>query len=365
MGSNCVDSSTCAYDDYEQVMPWIKPECSKNDLYRAGRNIFSLGEAVFPSGATLETVDRWRLAHALPLSMVGSALKKDAIRASGEALVTNRLKRFESIRKKLVRGDVTDLSTMQDIGGCRAVLPTLDELRAAQDFFLQRNCKTQRVKDYIENPRRTGYRAVHVVVEYAGRSRHEHDGMHIEVQLRTPLQHRWAAAVETLSFLGKRGELKAGRGDQPWLDFLSTMAEVYELADKDRRVDGKVSVPDKLRMRVAEFERILHVDQFLQAFYSVSRGKVVAADSSGKVRELTVYLIAVEPNSTSISTYGLEHIEEANARCLELEKHGFNAVIVFAEDLKAIRAGYPSYFSDISRFASNCRSVGKHGLFDV
>jgi len=46
-------------------------------------------------------------------------------------------------------------------------------------------------RDYISDPRRSGYRGVHVIVGY--------DGRQIEVQLRTRVMHDWAIAVERLS----------------------------------------------------------------------------------------------------------------------------------------------------------------------
>ena len=42
--------------------------------------------------------------------------------------------------------------------------------------------------DYIVSPRDSGYRGVHVIVEYGGRQ--------IEVQLRTRAMHAWALTVE-------------------------------------------------------------------------------------------------------------------------------------------------------------------------
>ena len=55
------------------------------------------------------------------------------------------------------------LSSMQDVGGCRAVLASIAEVRRIQRR-LSKNRPPLRVSDYIAEPRESGYRGVHVVV---------------------------------------------------------------------------------------------------------------------------------------------------------------------------------------------------------
>lgn len=120
------------------------------------------------------------------------------------------------------------LQTMQDIGGCRAVLSSVTECRRV----LARIEKTGRIKDlsdYITHPRASGYRAIHAVVTYS-------DGFtdrKIEMQLRTVLQHDWAVAVERLG--GRIGfDLKSGQGPPEILAFFEVTgrAIAYEEAGK-------------------------------------------------------------------------------------------------------------------------------------
>lgn len=114
--------------------------------------------------------------------------------------VTQRLKRIWTIIDKLVREPKMQLATMQDIGGCRAVLASIDDVRRVQRR-LMRNRPPLRVSDYIAEPRASGYRALHAVVEY--------DNRKIEVQLRTRVMHEWAITVERLG--GRlRADLKRG-----------------------------------------------------------------------------------------------------------------------------------------------------------
>ncbi len=119
---------------------------------------------------------------------------------------------------------------MQDFAGCRAVVQKVADIRVLCGRFKDRGCRF-RLTDYVSSPRRTGYRGVHIIAEYSGRNRHDHDGLKVEVQLRTKLQHRWASAVEALSFVGFFGSLKSGKGDPRWLEFLKVMSDVYAVAD--------------------------------------------------------------------------------------------------------------------------------------
>lgn len=85
-----------------------------------------------------------------------------------------------------VRRERTNLWRMQDIAGCRIVVEdpisqALALLRVADAL------KTARVDDRRNRPS-NGYRAVHVIVE--------HEGRHVEVQIRTNLQQAWAEACE-------------------------------------------------------------------------------------------------------------------------------------------------------------------------
>lgn len=118
------------------------------------------------------------------------------------------------------------LSTMQDIGGCRAVLETVEQVRRVERR-LRKNRPPYRVADYITDPRVSGYRGVHVIVDYDGRS--------IEVQLRTRVMHEWAIAVERFS--GRIGrDLKSGIGPQPVLDWLSAVSEAMATEERGATV---------------------------------------------------------------------------------------------------------------------------------
>ncbi len=139
-------------------------------------------------------ISAFRVEHRAPLDVVTSALGA-AVRVEGvDAEVSRRLKRESTIAEKLTREPTLALSRMQDVGGCRAVLPTIEAIRSVQSRLTTGSGNLNAVlaiDDYIDRPRASGYRAMHIVLRQ--------DGRRIEVQLRTRMMHAWALMVETLS----------------------------------------------------------------------------------------------------------------------------------------------------------------------
>ncbi|MGH8935321.1 MAG: hypothetical protein ACRDXD_03470 [Acidimicrobiia bacterium] len=120
------------------------------------------------------------------------------------------------------------ITTMQDIGGCRVVLRHLDAVYELNDHINgQWGEMVTNFYDYIEDPPDSGYRALHVVVEG--------DERLIEIQLRTERQHRWADYVEELG-RDMGDELKSGEGPSPVLKFFALLADAMAWRDRNELV---------------------------------------------------------------------------------------------------------------------------------
>lgn len=122
-------------------------------------------------------------------------------------------KTTKAIVEKL-RREKTRLNQMQDIAGCRIIVPTLSQ----QDQVV-----SQIIEMFTTDPpvdRRTrpshGYRAVHVIVNQATKM--------VEVQVRTLLQHTWADLSEKLA--DEFGhEIKYGGGSEAISTYLSNLSD--------------------------------------------------------------------------------------------------------------------------------------------
>jgi ppGpp synthetase/RelA/SpoT-type nucleotidyltranferase len=176
-----------------------------------------------------------------------SAVKTEDCRVE----VSQRLKRLVTILDKVTREPTMALANMHDIGGCRAVVDSVDELRRVE-HRIRKNRTPIRVADYISSPRTSGYRGVHVVVTYLDRSGQDRA---IEVQLRTRTMHEWAISVERLSGRLKE-DLKSGSGPIELLDLLSAISEAMAIEEQG----GVVSADLLERMRVLRVRAVPYLN---------------------------------------------------------------------------------------------------------
>src|SRR5437764_12039965 len=129
---------------------WAVPQVTRGEVNRAGDQLTAargggLGgwSALFLSSeeqaeqrkATLKVINNWRSSHSYPLHLAKKNLQTRAKRIADTAICAQRLKRLSSIRVKLRRNPNMKLSQMQDIGGCRAIMPNVKDMFALVDVF--------------------------------------------------------------------------------------------------------------------------------------------------------------------------------------------------------------------------------------
>ena len=206
---------------------------SKGEIDRAGKVLLRVltGAEPLPSTDELDkaavVAEAFRKAHRAPTVSARMGLKS-CIASEGLTVVefSQRLKRMPTVVDKLRRYQNMKLSSMRDVGGCRAVFESQKEVARVQQRFMdnsaERNGSDDGLRDYVLEPRPSGYRAVHVLTSYGGRR--------IEVQLRTRMQHDWARLVEDITV--RTGiDYKSGDGSQDvhrWLRLLSTAVSFEE-----------------------------------------------------------------------------------------------------------------------------------------
>ena len=90
-----------------------------------------------------------------------------------------------------------NLARMQDIGGLRAVVESVSVAERVRTDYLKSQFAHELVADtdYIAKPKASGYRGFHLVYKYSGRDTDAYDGLQVELQIRTKVQHAWATAV--------------------------------------------------------------------------------------------------------------------------------------------------------------------------
>ncbi|MGY2075621.1 hypothetical protein [Blastococcus sp. SYSU DS0828] len=148
-------------------------------------------------------------------------------------LLACRVKRLDSIVRKLRRERSMTLERMDDICGLRVIVPSRAAQAAAVDAISSR-LGPSRTRNYVEAPPNSGYRAVHLIVDNA-LSLPEGEGPSVfryEIQVRTYFQHLWSSTSESF---GER--VKEGGGSRPvrsYLDELSRRIDSLESEDPSR-----------------------------------------------------------------------------------------------------------------------------------
>ncbi len=129
-----------------------------------------------------------------------------------------------------------NLSRMRDIGGCRIVTKTQSNVYAIADYIkTQTSMQVVEERDYIKEPRQSGYRALHLVVE--------RDRMPIEVQIRSEPMHEWAQNVEHFSgLLG--ANFKQDGGDTPFEVLMRFQSELQGRVENGYAVTEAERVQD-------------------------------------------------------------------------------------------------------------------------
>jgi putative GTP pyrophosphokinase len=173
-------------------------------------------------------VSEYRTGFQGPLKKVTVGLRQFVERESSEIVVGQRLKRTPQILHKLSRFGSMRLTQMEDIAGCRAILPGGASEAGGVLRRIRRNWDIVGIDDYIASPKSTGYRAIHVVVR--------RDGHPVEIQIRTPGQHEWAEGVERLA--ARTGfPLKDGEGPPELLTYLELVGWAISVEERGEDLD--------------------------------------------------------------------------------------------------------------------------------
>ncbi|MDY6226131.1 MAG: GTP pyrophosphokinase family protein [Clostridium sp.] len=120
--------------------------------------------------------------------------------------IKSRLKSYESIIKKLKDKDLPfSLEAIQenirDVAGIRVICSFPEDIYMLADCLLsQDDVKLIEKKDYIKNPKKSGYRSLHLIIEVPIFLRNEKKAMKVEVQLRTIAMDFWASLEHKLRY---------------------------------------------------------------------------------------------------------------------------------------------------------------------
>lgn len=321
-------------------MGWPEPRDSKSSVRKTGKRLRD-GEINIENMALL---NRWRAAHGYIINTFQASLRR---RTKGTRItVGQRLKRSATIIDKLQQGRSVDLWSMHDIAGIRLIFGDTEQLYRFRDDFHSSRAKHILQNDvdrydYIKAPKESGYRGVHDVYAYQAIAPggDPWNGLLIEIQYRTRVQHAWATAVE-MSDMINGGRTKFSNGDVDNYRFFQLSSELLA-----RTFEGRVScLPDLSRKQlVDEWKSAETEHKFFSQLQHLAKQDIA--------KLIIRFSILVIDNAGELSVETGFTYREALSRMISLEsQHPDWDVVLVNGDEDSVRSSYRNYFGNASEF---------------
>ncbi len=289
-----------------------------------------------------KVAQKWRDAHAYVLNTFQCTLRR-WVGENKNINIVQRLKRMSTIQDKLATGRSKNLASMQDLAGCRLIFESLEDLYEFRRAFHTSRAQHERINgskyDYIASPKKTGYRGIHDVYEYmvSDEPGSQWNGLRIEIQYRTRVQHAWATAVEIADALdGARVKFDVGANpdrERLFLLISEVLARSYEglsfidIADKELhseilRLDDKLGIFNRMRALKKGAAKI-----------PASRNLVLEFGENLTIKGFRSYRQAMDYRN-------LREIESPSA----------DVVFIRADNPTGIRSAFTNYFRNANEF---------------
>jgi hypothetical protein len=252
---------------------------------------------------------------------------------------------------------------MQDIGGCRAVVRDVAKVDELVSLYNSSDLKHKQdhIDDYIRHPKASRYRGVHIIYRYFSDRKETYNGLKVEVQLRSTLQHTWATAVETVGTFTRQA-LKSSRGEEDWLRFFALMGTAIANREGTQPVPETPTTIRDLRFELRRYAARLDVERNLTMY-----GHALHTVEEAYTQRADYFLIELDPQHMRVKVTGYKRkdLEKASNDYLAVEKQstttGIDAVLVSVESVAALRRAYPNYFLDTHLFITTVKRAIRTG----
>lgn len=337
------------------VAKWEIPKYSKSEINKAGKTIADKNSSKKERQDALKVLNNWRSSHAYPLQVIASNLRSK----NPDSIVVQRLKRLDSITGKIERFPKMDLYRMQDLGGCRVIVDSIDEVYSAMNQYKSSRIRhiLKREYDYIQNPKESGYRSYHMVYQFhSDRKETYNKNMLIEIQFRTKIQHTWATAVEMMGIYTK-SNLKSSQGNEDILRFFTLVSSILALKEGTPVCPNTSESADELIKEIKSLDSKHNI-------VSTLSGLNVAIDfdekNENKKNKYKYYILILDYSRRKmrIRSFETKNVEIATDIYNRLEdelESDKNIVLVSASSFDSLKAAYPNYFTDIQEFVDMMR----------
>ncbi len=334
----------------------IYPLNSKASVNRAAKNIvYALQNGNTTNEEDELIIENWRASHAHVLNTWQVIFRKRV--KSRDIVFAQRLKRKNTIYDKLQRFPQMDFARMHDIAGCRLIFKNAKTLyefvKVVHSSNFKHVLKANECKDYIKNPKESGYRGLHDVYLYQTRRGYDNsnkwNGLSVEIQYRTIYQHAWATAVEVADSL-TRCRTKFSEGDRKQYEFFQLASEIIARAYENMHSCRPDLTDEGLVNNFLAIENEILLLKRLKQLKAIHKADIF------KKNTIIVFDI-VEQGFPCSKIITFDNFQQANREYFRLEKEypKSDIVLVSSNDKqvnKSIQNAYRNYFADTTDFTA-------------
>lgn len=339
---------------------------SASQISKAGSILRNTSSAPDKVEWALKVLDNFRALHVEPLNVFQNTLRARLKKLGLEdVIVAQRIKRKPTILEKLQRFHSMRLDQMDDIGGIRAIVGSMTELQELRELYTLGSHRLlhemQREDDYIAFPKSSGYRGIHLVFRYQTKKEDKagYNGLRIEMQLRTQLQHTWATAVETFeAFMGEK--FKSSQGAQEWLDFFALVASAFALKEKQATLPEHATLSrQELARKIKQQADELQVGLIMKSFSLAANNLAPRYRMKGG---LALMIFDSVTKSANVTIYHKNHYELAYEAYVREEQRSSQestrqVVLVKMDSIQKLEKAYPNYFARLKDFQAELNHI--------
>lgn len=234
---------------------------------------------------------------------------------------------------------------MYDIAGCRVIVKNIDQLECVCNRMLAfETCDKQKSakRDYISEPRKSGYRSRHIIFKYP--TPEYETGLYAELQVRTRLQHAWATAVETYDLAVPNSRLKFNDIDNEPGKFFLGVSKLMAIKESNAAL-----INDNRDQLISSLKEVDRSSGILNTLKAACEANYVINESQETIGS-GFYLIDLNIEEQYLKVEELS-AEQAVDEYFDREcNSNHNLVLVKGSSFDNIKFAYPNYFGDISPF---------------
>ena len=198
--------------------------------------------------------------------------------------------------------------------------------------------------DYRERGRDdTGYRALHVILKRSG--------MHLELQIRSRIQHYWSESIERTSVIYGH-HLKEKEGDPQVIQYFKTISDVFCEIEANRKptITQRLAV-DQLRSSCEQIIQGSDKHKIFDSFVNEDIIRTLTEKESRNSGRLNNWILIFNWNSGQFVSWDIvgRNSDEAVEAYIEYERmysaeDGYEVVLIGSSEIATVRQTHSHYF---------------------